>query len=189
MTLITVTPPAVEPVTLDEMKAQVRQDFSNDDVFLSSCIVAARAFVENFTRRRLITQVVEFRRDGLGGVIRLPVAPIQSVTSITYLDSANTEQVLATDLWRVRKSVDPWQIIPAHLVTWPTVLPDLDTVGITMTVGYGDAGSDVPADIRAALKSMAAHFYENREGVIVGTSAAEMPLAVRDLLMPHVLWD
>jgi uncharacterized phiE125 gp8 family phage protein len=188
MSLITITKPEIEPVSLEELQDQVRQNFAVDAALLASCGAAARAHVEAFTRLRLIEQVVELRRDGLGGVIRLPVAPVMSVDEISYLDCAGEEQVLATGLWRVRRSVMPWQIIPAHLATWPTVLPDLDTVGIRMTVGFGPAASDVPEDLRAAIKSLAAHFYENREAVVIGAGAAELPLGVRDMLLPHVLW-
>lgn len=188
MTLITTQKPTVEPVTLAELKAQVRQDFAADDVFLASCGVAARMFVENFTRLRLVSQEVEFRRDGLGGVIRLPVAPVLSVDQIAYLDTGGTSRILAADQWRLRRSVTPWQIIPAHLVAWPDVLPDLDTVGITMTVGFGEAADDVPQDIRAAIKALAAHYYAHREAVISGVSAVETPLGIRDMLLPHVMW-
>jgi len=188
MTLITVTPPATEPVTAADLRDQVRQDFTGDSAFMDSCIASARAFVEAHIRQRLITQTVQFRRDGLGGVIALPVWPIQAVTEISYLDASGVEQVLAADLWRVRRSVRPYQIIPAHLASWPSVLPDLDTVGITMTVGYGASGADVPPDIIAAIKSMAAHLYENREAVASGQVGAELPLGVRDMLSPHILW-
>lgn len=188
MTLTTITPAAVEPVLVADLKAQVRQDFAVDDAILTRMLASARAFVENYTRLRLITQEVEFRRDGLGGLIDLPIGPVQEVTEITYLDSAGGSQVLAPELWRVRKTVFPWQIIPAHLATWPSVLPDFDTVGITMTVGFGDAGSDVPPDIIGAILSMAAHLYEHREAVVSGAAVAQLPLGVQDMLRPHILW-
>jgi len=98
MTLITLIAPAVEPVTVAEMRDQVRQDSTAEDALLASYIRAARVRVEGFTRRRLIGQEVEFRRDGLGGVIRLPVDPVISLDQITYLDTAGTEQVLSGSL-------------------------------------------------------------------------------------------
>lgn len=182
MALITITPPAVEPLSLPQIREYLRQDFSDEDGTMNACIRAARQRVESFTRRRLITQVVEYRRDGLGGTIRLPVAPVVAVTEITYLDSGGQKQVLSSDLWRVRNSVSPVQVIPGHLATWPSVLPDLDTVGITMTVGYGDTGADVPGDILMAISGLAAVYYDHRP------ATGDMPAAVRDLIEPYVLW-
>lgn len=58
-----------------------------------------------------------------------------------------------------------------------------------------EAAEDVPADdeyplvmndaIRSAILLMVGHWYENREAVIVGTSASELPLAVERLLHPY----
>jgi len=59
-----VTPPAVEPVTLDEAKAHLRLDSNEDDTYVSALIAAARERVELFLRRALITQTFEFTLDG-----------------------------------------------------------------------------------------------------------------------------
>lgn len=185
--LIDVTPPAAEPVTLAEAKAHCRVDYSDDDSLIESLISAARLWVEAYTRRRLITQTVQVRRGGLGGGVLLPVAPVQSVTSIEYLDTANVLQTLAADQYRLDLSVQPTRIVPAYLVTWPTVLCDVDTVRVTLVVGYGDA-SDVPQDIRTAIKMMVAHWYEHREAVVTGATTADLPMAVGALLIRHVLW-
>ena len=187
MTLITLTAPAVEPVTVAEMRDQVRQDSTAEDALLASYIRAARVRVEGFTRRRLISQEVEFRRDGLGGVIRLPVDPVISLDQITYLDTAGTEQVLSGSLYRMRRSVMPFEVIPTPNAVWPAVLADLDTVGIVLTVGYGPDPEDVPEDFRAAIRGLAAHYYANREAVSPD-AGPELPLGVRDLLLPNVLW-
>lgn len=45
--------------------------------------------------------------------------------------------------------------------------------------------STVPADLVAALKMLACHFYENREASVVGVSAQILPLGVTDILANH----
>lgn len=188
MTLITTQRPGMPPVLLQEMKEQVRVKHDDEDLLLQSCIESAVAHVESYTRLRLITQKVVFRCDGLGGCIRLPVWPVQQIESITYIDEAGDEQALNSSLYRLRRSVKPYEIIPAYQATWPTVRSEPDTVAIEMTVGFGDDASDVDAGLLAAVRSLAAHFYANREAVLIGVSAVEMPLGVRAMLDPHVFW-
>ena len=42
-----------------------------------------------------------------------------------------------------------------------------------------------PADIQQAVKLLVGHWFENRESVVVGTTAAEVPMSVQMLLSPH----
>jgi uncharacterized phage protein (predicted DNA packaging) len=44
-------------------------------------------------------------------------------------------------------------------------------------------------DVKEAVKQLAAHFYENREAVLLGVSAQELPLGVYQLLAPHRMWE
>jgi len=87
----------------------------------------------------------------------------------------------------MRRSVMPFEVIPTPNAVWPAVLADLDTVGIVLTVGYGPDPEDVPEDFRAAIRGLAAHYYANREAVSPD-AGPELPLGVRDLLLPNVLW-
>lgn len=40
----------------------------------------------------------------------------------------------------------------------------------------------VPADLVEAVKTLAAHWYENREATVVGVSAQEIPFGVWDII-------
>ena len=42
-----------------------------------------------------------------------------------------------------------------------------------------------PEDVEQAVLMLAAHWYENREGSIVGVSAIEVPFGVADILANH----
>lgn len=59
----------------------------------------------------------------------------------------------------------------------------LDTAVTALTAG--DFPLLVNDAIRAAILLTLGHLYANREDVIVGLSAAEMPRGARDLLRPH----
>lgn len=45
-----------------------------------------------------------------------------------------------------------------------------------------------PADVREAILMLGAHWYENREAVLVGVGANMMPLGYHDLLLAHRRW-
>lgn len=181
--------PAVEPLTTAQAKAHLRVDLDAEDDLIDAAVMAARLHAENFMHRKLITQTVQITQTGFcGGVFALPVLPIQSITSVEYKasgDGALTEWPAAN--YQLVKSINPFHIAPAYGLTWPTVRADFDSVVVTVVAGYGDAATDVPTDIIQAIKLLTAHFYENRQNEITGTSISKLTLGAERLMMPHVL--
>ena len=58
-------------------------------------------------------------------------------------------------------------------------------IEIAVTAGFGDAGSDVPEPVRQALLLLIAHWYEQREPVMLGGERADIPGTVAGLLAPY----
>ena len=91
-----------EPVSLVEAKRHVHaEDFADEDPQLGMLIASARAHVEKYCNVRLATQTVTIKCDGFCDMARLPIAPVQSVTSITYIDTAGAPQTLSTDVYEL----------------------------------------------------------------------------------------
>lgn len=61
----------------------------------------------------------------------------------------------------------------------------MDAVQVTFTAGWADEGS-IPPPLRAGVLYMVAQLHANREPVVLGESVAEIPLTLRNLLLPHV---
>lgn len=123
-------------------------------------------------------------------VIRLPLAPVASVDAFNVTD-ANGNTVLF-DPVNVIQDVqsEPARIVLKELSDWPYPSPDLQTanaVQIDFTVGYGGAGTAVPAPILLAIKMLTAHFYDNREHSSPLT-LKEIPMGVRALLENYRLY-
>lgn len=189
MAIEVISGPAVEPLTTAEAKAHLRVDLSEEDALIDAAILAARTHVENFTRRKLITQTVKLTRTGFGGwVVPLPVGPVQSITSVEY-KSTTDGSLVAWDAanFQLVKSGQPNYVAPAYGETWPVTRADFDNVVITFVAGYGDASADIPGDIIAAVKLMTAHFYENRQNELAGNIVSKLTIGAERLLMPHVL--
>lgn len=187
MSLITTVQPVREPVSLQELRDWARVDLTDDDALLDALIKNARQAAENFLWRRLITQTVEYRLDRFPSVIRVPIAPVQAVASISYNDGAGAAQTLAGSGYTVDSKSEPCRIVPAYQQTWPDTLGHLNDVTVTLTAGYGADAETVPEPIRTAILILAATWYEHREAVMFGATPSVVPLSAEHLLRPHRL--
>lgn len=176
-----VTAPTTEPIDSTEAKLHLKMDdIATDDTLIASLIKAARLYCELYSNMGYITQTWEYTMDAFCNRIELNKYPISAV-AITYYDAANQIQTLATSVYDTDLSNSPAVIQLAYNQTFPDTYKRLNAVKITCTVGYG-AASAVPDDIKAAIKLMLKHLYENREAVAVGKIATELPLGVKALL-------
>jgi len=182
MSLIVATPPVFEPIDIDYVKCWTRIDQDADDVVLNSLILAAREYVEKFTRRALITQTLEERFDCFpGNCFELRRSPVQSVTSIEYFDINDVEQtVSATTVYETDLNSEPARIALREGGVWPTVDSRLDPVKVTYVAGYATP-EEVPESIRLAMAMLVDHWYEHRSPV-TELKLAQTPISVRALL-------
>lgn len=184
--LITITPPTVEPITLAEARATLRlgsdETALDDDIELA--ITAAREWCENYTRRAYVQRTYElvlscFPRDG---VIELPMPPLRSVTSITYVDTNGDEQTLATSQYLVRTAREPGHVRTAYDVSWPDTHPqESEAVRVRYVAGYeAPAGSptdytyNVPAAVKRWLRMNVATRIENPQALAQGVAVNEL---------------
>jgi len=187
MALKLITPPATEPVSLAEVKTHLRVDITDDDDLITALVVAAREYCEAFQNRAYITQTWELTLDEFPETpLVIPKPPLQSVSSVKYIDYEGTETVFDAANYIVDTSSEPGRLTLAYGVTWPTVtLQRLNGVKITFTAGYGDSASDVPQTVKQAILLLVGHWYENREASLVGSVSREIEFAVHALLWPE----
>ena len=182
MSLTIVTDVTSEPVSLDECKAHLRIDFDEDDAYLAGCIIAARQWVEGQTKKALMPRTYDYEidwgwpmRSGMY-YIELPMNPVTSVTSVTYIDDAGASQTLSSSLYTVKARGHHSYIVPAYDADWPTArfVPG----SVTVRFVAGDA-SNIPQSLHRAVMMLAGHLYENRE------SGMGIPKAVEALIAPQ----
>ncbi|RWP19256.1 MAG: hypothetical protein EOR00_09110 [Mesorhizobium sp.] len=156
--LVTVAATA-EPVSLVEAKRHVHaEDFADDDAQVSLLIASARNHVEKYCNTRFATQTVVVKCDCFGDMARLPEAPVQSVTSITYVDTDGATQTLATSVYDARSDGLESSIMLKYGQTWPAIQPKSR---ITVTAVVGSA--EVPAAVKHAILLFLAGGYEMRD--------------------------
>lgn len=203
MALYLLTPPAVDPVSLEEAYRHLRIEDRLEDLDQSPMggeaalvLAALQAAIQHFDGpdatlgRALISQQWKMTADAFPSCFHLPLPPLVSVDEIRYIDSSGTPQALATDQYQVigQGGRAPAMVEPAFGVSWPAARAQREAVSITFTCGYGAAPGDVPMPLRSAVKLMLGHLYENREAVVLGTIATELPLAVERLAAPYRVW-
>jgi uncharacterized phiE125 gp8 family phage protein len=182
MVIKRITEPALEPVTLTEVKAHLRDTSNNEDDFLTSLIRAARIFGERYHGRAYIEQTWRMSLDGFRSPIRLPYPPLISVVSIQYLDAANALQTLDSSVYEVFTDDEPGEIRLAADQNWPTTYAAHNAVKVTFKAGYGTAASSVPETVKVALKQLVAHWAnEGRQPVMSGISVSDVPKTVEYL--------
>lgn len=188
MGLTRTTAPTVEPITRAEAKAHSRVTVSDDDEYIDALIEATRDRIENHTKRALLTQTWRLTLDsfplGRRDII-LPWSPLQSVTSITYVDTDGNTQTWASSNYSVDTGATPGRVRLAYDVLYPSIRHQPNAVTIIFVAGYGSAASALPAGIVHACKILCGHYYDNREPVVTGTVATPIPETWKALLGPY----
>ena len=187
--LVLKTAPASTVISLAEAKAFLRidSDYDDDDNYITSLINVATGVVEEFTRRRLIRQTYNILYDEFPPYIDLQVGEVASVTHVKYYDADNTLQTLAASEYDVDTKVRPGRIYQSETGDFPNTYERPNAVEVEFVVG--GAASDVPAPIVQAIYIIVGRYYENRQDVVTGTIASELPLMVDHLLTPYRLLE
>ena len=161
--LTLITPPANEPVTLEEAKAWLKIDTADEDALLLRLIATARQMVEHYTSRAVLEQTW---RLVVQTPLALPVivvskAPAQKLVA-AYVQSASGQQT-ALDLSNIR--LDSLSQ-PARLILSNACLGQgVGSYAFDIVFGYGATPDSVPEAIKHAVLVMVAQAYEQRSGV------------------------
>lgn len=162
MSLILITPPATEPVTVAEAKLHLRIDHADEDAWIAARITGAREACEHILQRALVTQIWERVLDAFPSrEIELGMPPVQSIVSVKYIDTAGTEQTMSNTLYMLEPVRQPGFVLPAYGTSWPATLDTVNAVRVRFNCGFG-AASAVPESIKAWILLHVAHWHCNR---------------------------
>jgi uncharacterized phiE125 gp8 family phage protein len=156
---------------------------SVEDTLITGLIQAAREYCEGFQSRAFITQSWYLWLDAWPEFFEIPMSPLQSITSIKYYDTANTEYTLAATEYFVDVNSTPGRVALAYGKSWPsTGLRAVNGICVEFTCGYGATAASVPMAVRQAMLLLIGHWYENRE------AGADKPLTPIPLAVDSLLW-
>lgn len=177
--LVRLTPPAVEPVSLAEAKEHCRVDIDDDDAYIASLITVAREVVEDRLDQTLMQTVWEARYDSFPiWELVLPRPPMAAANvTIVYRDEGGADRTITSDAgqFRIDDRTVPGRVFPNYAAVWPAVRGDENSVTVRWTAGHATA-SACPAVARHAMLLLVGHWYATREPVTVGTTAQNAPV-------------
>jgi len=196
--LVVVTPPGSEPITLDEAKLHLRVSGTDDDAYIQGLVTAVRQHLEKIENRCFMTQTLRMQLDSfpdlpnatlkffiptysvesylaraislMSGPLRLMRSPVQSVTSVKYLDANGVLQTLTQNPgaglpgYIVDTDSEPTRLAPANNLPWPVTLAQQAAVQVLYVAGYTSADL-VPETEKHKLKLLISELYENREPI------------------------
>lgn len=158
------------------------------DQLLNVLIKSARQYAEQLLGRYLITQTVDLYLDEFP-TQAINMRPLQSVTEITYVDTAGDTQTLSAADYIVDSTGSPARITPAYGVSWPSTRDQVNAVKVRFVAGYGSA-SAVPQCVRNWMLMRIKQLYDQRDMINVGNVVTEFPQAYVDgLLDPERAWS
>lgn len=170
-------PPALEPVSLAQLKARLRISHDGEDARLHQVISASRRRVEAECGLALIDQtwierLDDWHRSGrmsaFGTRFRLGRAPVITVESVRVFPPEGEARI-----WPQSE----YELVPGQAVAWlrvrgrarfPTDGRPASGVELRYRAGFGDAPSDVPADLLEACTSLAEALYAGEVGRLPG---------------------
>lgn len=207
MTIALVTAAASDPVTTAEAKTHMRIDFSTDDTYIEGLITAATDWVQWRSGRQLVsatfrqswdsypTVIYPSKNDWLQSGARIwqpgmetafvPLArgPVSSVSWVKYYDADDVQQTVSSSDYWVDTDSDPARVVPKN--GWPTIyLGRPNAFQVQFVAGYGNAAA-VPKLLKQAVLWLVAHWYENREAVVMNQYAREVPMGVESACMRY----
>ncbi|MDR6304800.1 putative phiE125 gp8 family phage protein [Nitrobacter vulgaris] len=182
MPSILLTGPAVEPWSVEEAKSFLRAENDDDDAIIASLIAAARSHVEAMTRCALIAETWRLVLDQWpnDGRIKLGRGPLRALTAARVYDSAGIAAPIDVGTFVLDKTA-------GVIVSSAWVLPGRASAGIELDVeiGFGTSATDVPDVLRHAVRTLVAHWYENRSLIAIGQSVAMMPASVGAMIASY----
>lgn len=177
-----ISDPESFPITLQRAKEWTRVDANTSDAELFRLIQAATDNAESIMNRPIINRSYTQTMDFLPSIIELQEVKVQSVTSITYLDTEGDQQTLAADQYRIdfgslykRATIEP-----AFSITYPNTRNVSGSIIVTYVAGFGADWNSVPVAIQQGIAYLVGHYYDTRD--IVGENKMIPETALDSLL-------
>jgi len=177
-----VTGPTVWAAGARDVKDWGRINDPVEDSVILDRIKSATDLIERWADRILCSQTWAMYLDGFPAwEIQLPKGPWQSLTSVKYFETGDTDSTYTT-LASTEYLFDAvgGRLTPAVDESWPETQDRINAVEITWLAGYGATAASVPIGFKDAVITTVQDWIENRR------KQFELPNGVKQQLL--TLW-
>lgn len=168
-----------------------------EDTWLTACIQAAREYVEDYTRRALLTQTWDYFLDAWPcfDYVKLPFGNLQNTAGVEPIikykghDGTETTLTATTDYLVETNGDQQGRIVLPYGANWPSssILYPSNPISIRFVCGW-TAANLIPSKIKAAIKMICADLEENREAQVISQQSYQGNVTVDRLLASARLW-
>tara|TARA_R100000278_G_scaffold123252_1_gene112269 strand:+ start:870 stop:1445 length:576 start_codon:yes stop_codon:yes gene_type:complete len=168
-------------LTSNEVKTHLKVDTTADDNLIAALIVACTNSAQEYTNRFFLETTLDMFADEWKEISTLLKSPVTSVDSIKYYDQDDNQQTLDTSVYAFDMVSMPARIFLKPNQTFPVLSERKNAIEVRYKVGVSSA-SDVDQAIKQAVLLTIGNYYENRQAVVTGTIATELPMNAKFLL-------
>lgn len=176
-------------VSVAEAKRHLNVSSTFDDTLIGELVDAATDLLEKRCSRAFVWQTRKCTMEGFSDSryvhdreIFPPVSPLASVTSISYVSATGTTTTMPSTDYIASTHDRPGRISEAYDATWPATYGVANDVTLTYVAGHSSSSTGVGYSVKQAIKMLSAHWYRNRENVLVGTISKELEWTLDSLL-------
>ena len=177
-----VTPATSNPITLTEAKTHLKVDTTADDTFITNLIKSATSSAQEYTNRFFIQTTIQQVGDKWEDISNLLKSPVASVTNIKYVSTDGILTTLNSSVYFLDDVNKPARIGLKPNQSYPEIIDRLNAVQVNYVVGLAAGPDEVDEGIRQALLLTIGNWYQNRQAVVTGTIATELPMNAKFLL-------
>lgn len=198
--LIAAGDPDLDPLTLAFVRDQHLRaaDSTAENAYITRLMTVSLATAERVTRRPMLPQSRQLVLDRFPCLqIELPMAPLLTVPTITYVDADGAEQTLSSTAspaqFEVSTPTGPravrGHVRPLYGEIWPSVRYQPDAVKIAYTCGYEALGNPpvatIPEEITHGRLLVIGELYKQRSESVHVSNQSPALIRARDLFLAY----
>ena len=177
----------ITPISLPDLKDQLRIDHSDQDRMLIGKIKAAVSEIEAYIDGPVIQRSMTLKLSAWEDEIQLLPGPVLAIVSIRYYDTDNVQQTLDAADYELYEENRIDRLVAVS--DWPVVYDRKDAIEIVYQAGLAASVTQVPTNVKEAVLLRASTRYSMPEEAGIGTVAwnIENDFNAESLLMPYKL--
>lgn len=159
MSLVRTEAPLKDIVDIQAARDILTIETDEKDTEIKELIKEASELIEKEASIAFYTQTFRYKLDKFNDVIKIPRPPLQSISSIQYIDDDGAAQTVLTSVYDVDVDSYPGEVRLAYSQSWPSHRKVDKAITINFVAGYASV-ADVPKVLKRAVKMQLVQMFD-----------------------------